>query len=105
LPEVDAGLAAIHPKDHAEEMTPATREWLIDLVVGGIVGGITGAIVAVNIVIFSGTEDGYEASISQVFRDNPVVGIITVAFLAAGPVAGVIMARRMRRSRVAPRDE
>ena len=86
-------------------MKPTTREWLVDLVAGGIVGGIAGAIVAVNIVIFSGQEDGYQASISQVFRDNPAVGIITVAFLAAGPVVGVFLARRMRRSRVAPRVE
>lgn len=86
-------------------MNPTTRTWLVDLVVGGVVGGITGAIVAVNIVIFSGTEDGYEASIAQVFRENPVVGVITVAVLVAGPVVGVILARRMRRARIVPTGE
>ncbi|MCJ7724850.1 MAG: hypothetical protein MUP76_00470 [Acidimicrobiia bacterium] len=83
-------------------MRPTTRALLIDLVVGGIVGGIAGAIVAVNVVIFSGIEDGYEASISEVFRENPVVGIVTVAILIAGPVAGVVLARRMRRTRPKP---
>ncbi|NND03867.1 MAG: hypothetical protein HKN91_13885 [Acidimicrobiia bacterium] len=74
----------------------SAREWLIDLLIGGILGGIAGAIVAVNVVIFSGIEDGYEASIPDVFRQNLFVGIVTVGILVAGPIVGVGVRRRMR---------
>jgi uncharacterized membrane protein len=75
------------------------KPWLADLVGGGIIGGATGAIVAVNFVIFVGIEGGYEASIPDVFRQNLLAGIVTVVILAAGPVLGVVIARRMRRRR------
>jgi hypothetical protein len=78
-----------------------TRGWLADGVIGGIVGGVIGAIVAVNVVIYAGIEDGYEASIPDVFRESPLVGVVTVAILVAGPVLGVVVARRRRRARSA----
>jgi hypothetical protein len=46
-----------------------------------------------------GIEGGYEASIPDVFRQNLLAGIVTVVILAAGPVLGVAIARRMRRTR------
>ncbi len=80
-------------------MEPRTRGWLADTFVGGIVGGVAGAIVAVNVVIYTGIDGGYEASIAEVFRQNVVVGTLTVAILVAGPVLGVVGARRLRRNR------
>lgn len=65
--------------------------------VGIAIGGLVGAIVAVNIVIYAGIERGYEASIPDVFRQNALVGVLTVATLIAGPVVGVLVMRRRRR--------
>lgn len=70
--------------------------WLVDVLVGGIVGGVTGAIVAVNVVIFSGVDRGYEASLREVFGHSPFLGVVVVMVLAAGPVLGVLVARRQR---------
>jgi hypothetical protein len=82
-----------------ENEAPAKNGWFADIVVGGIVGGVAGAIAAVNFVIYAGIDRGYEASIPDVFRENAVVGVITVAVLVAGPVVGVWIARRLRRRR------
>jgi hypothetical protein len=81
-------------------MHPSTRDWLIDVLLGGLLGGLVGGVVAVNLVIFSGMDRGYESSLVDVFRQNPVVGVITVAVLIAGPIAGVVVARRLRNKRV-----
>lgn len=78
-------------------MRPSTREWLADVLVGGLGGAIVGGILAVNLVIFSGNDSGYEASIDEVFRQNVLLGIVVVALWIAGPVFGVIGARRHRR--------
>lgn len=80
--------------------TDRRREWLIDVVVGGLLGGLAGAIVAVNVVIYTGIEDGYEASLADVFAQNTLVGLLTVGLLLAGPIVGVTMARRRRRARL-----
>lgn len=58
-----------------------------------------GAIVAVNFIITVGI--GYDVSIPEVFRDNVLSGIVTVAALVAGPIAGVALMRRSRRKRMA----
>lgn len=68
--------------------------------VGFVVGALTGAIVAVNVVIFSGMDQGYETSLPDVFRQSPVVGVVVVAVLVAGPVVGVVLARRSGSGRV-----
>ena len=81
-------------------MSEARRNWLIDLVAGGLVGAVVGAIVAVNVVIYSGIDQGYEASIADVFRQNVIVGVVTALVLLAGPIVGVVTARKMRRRRV-----
>jgi formate-dependent nitrite reductase membrane component NrfD len=75
----------------------ARRQWLVDGLVGIAIGGLVGAIVAVNIVIYAGIEQGYEASIPDVFRQNALVGVLTVGTLIAGPVVGVLVMRRRRR--------
>jgi hypothetical protein len=77
----------------------ALRSWLVDIFVGGIVGGVVGAIVAVNVVIFAGIDRGYEASIPEVFRENALVGVLTVVALASGPFLGVLVARAVRKRR------
>lgn len=86
-------------------MVDRRRVWLVDAVVGGIVGGVVGAIVAVNFVIYVGIDRGYEASIADVFGQNMLAGIVTVTVLVAGPVLGVVVARRLRRKRVQPKGE
>lgn len=88
----------------ADAVEPSTRGWIIDIVVGGIAGGIIGAIVAVNVVIYSGIDDGYEATLGDVFAQYPVVGVIAVAILLLGPLAGIGIARfvRGRRRAAAP---
>jgi hypothetical protein len=73
------------------------KGWLLDLTVGGLVGGLVGAVAAVNFVIYTGIEQGYEASLTEVFEYSPVAGIVTVAILVAGPVLGVLAARRRRK--------
>jgi hypothetical protein len=75
------------------------RNWLVDLCSGAIVGGVIGALGAVNFVIYVGIDDGYEANIADVFRQNTLAGLVTVALLILGPVLGVIVARRIRRRR------
>lgn len=73
--------------------------WGIDLAVGGLCGLIAGAILSVNLVIFLGVEGGYEASLSDVFAHNVLIGILVVAVVVAGPVGGVAYARWRRRLR------
>ena len=61
---------------------------------GAIIGTAVGAVIAVNLVIFSGIDSGYESSITDVFAYNDFVGIIVVAVLAAGPIVGGLLAWR-----------
>jgi hypothetical protein len=75
------------------------RGWLVDLAVGGLVGGLLGAVAAVNFVIYTGIEQGYEASLGEVFQHSLIAGIVTLMILLAGPVLGVATARRVRRNR------
>jgi hypothetical protein len=91
------GVVAVQYEDVA--MSATSRAWLADILIGGLAGGVVGAIAAINFVIYVGIEDGYEASIPEVFRQNTLAGIVTVAILLMGPVAGVSAARRRRRSR------
>lgn len=63
-------------------------------VLGGAVGALVGAIAAVNIVIFSGIEDGYEATPAQVFDESPVVGIIAALAFCVCIGIGALVAGR-----------
>jgi hypothetical protein len=83
-----------------QSMKSIGRGWLFDLLVGGVIGVIAGAVAAVNLVIYVGIEDGYEATIVEVFAQSPVVGVVTVGVLLAGPIVGVLLARRIRRRRI-----
>ncbi len=71
--------------------------WIIDVVGGGFVGILIGAIVAVNIVIFLGPEEGYEADLYEVFSDSPLVGMLALGALVGGPAFGIVLVRRLRR--------
>lgn len=73
--------------------------WVTDGFVGVILGGVISAIVAVNVVIYAGIEDGYEASIGDVFDESLVIGLVTVAILVGGPILGVYLMRRRRHRR------
>lgn len=63
-------------------------------ILGAVVGAVVGAIVAVNIAIFLGPDQGYESSIGDLFEANPFVGVLTVLVLVAGPLVGVVVARK-----------
>jgi hypothetical protein len=78
-------------------MRTTTRARVTDVVVGAILGLAVGAIIAVNVVITAGVDRGYQATIAEIFDESIILGIITVAILAAGPVVGVIAARRIRK--------
>ncbi len=65
--------------------------------IGAILGFAVGAIIAVNVVITAGVDQGYEASLPEIFEASIFLGIVTVAILAAGPVLGVIIAYRLQR--------
>jgi hypothetical protein len=67
-----------------------------DTLAGTILGFAVGAIIAVNVVITAGVDRGYEASLPEIFEENIFLGVVTVAILAAGPVVGVLIARRIR---------
>lgn len=73
--------------------------WVTDGFVGVILGGVISAIVAVNVVIYAGIEDGYEASIGDVFDESLLIGLVTVAILVGGPILGVVLMRRRRHRR------
>ena len=62
-------------------------------------GGIVGAIVAWNIAIYLGVPGGYEAGIGDVFAHSPLVGVLWLAALIAGPMVGVFVARNQRHKR------
>lgn len=73
--------------------------WVVDVVAGGVVGGVVGWIAAINVVIFSGVESGYQASIGEMFEHSLPTGLAFVVILSAGSVLGVVVARRQRRKR------
>jgi hypothetical protein len=49
-------------------------------------------------MIYSGVEDGYQAGLARLFEHNAIAGVAAVGLLVAGPVVGVLVLRRMRRS-------
>lgn len=63
---------------------------------------IVGAIVAVNVVIYSGIDDGYETTLGEVFYQTPAVGVVAVAFVLLGLLAGIAVAQFLRNRRTAP---
>lgn len=73
--------------------------WVVDVTLGSVAGFIVGAILAVNIVIFSGVDDGYQASVRQVFSQKPLAGVLAGLVLILLPLVAVIGLRRVRRSR------
>ena len=77
---------------------------MIDIIVGGIFGGIVGAIAAVNVVIYSGIDDGYEATLGEVFDQYPIVGVIAVGLILLGPAVGIAVARYLRDRRATRRS-
>lgn len=77
-------------------MQPNTRGWIVDICIGGLIGGVLGAIVAVNVVIFSGIDRGYQSGITEVFDYNALLGVLVISILLAGPILGVRLARRAR---------
>lgn len=72
------------------------RETLVDVLAGGLIGGLVGAVVAVNFVLVVGVDQGYEASLGEVFAHSPIVGVVTLLILVAGPILGFLAARRSR---------
>ena len=64
--------------------------------IGAVLGFVVGAIIAVNIVITAGVDQGYQASLPEIFEESIVLGTVTVAILASGPVLGVIVAHHLQ---------
>jgi hypothetical protein len=75
-------------------LSPGRR--IAESLAGVVVGFIVGAIVAVNVVITAGVDRGYEASLTEVFDESTLLGVAVVAILVAGPIVGVVGARRIR---------
>jgi hypothetical protein len=73
--------------------------WIVDIAFGTLAGGIVGAILAVNVVIYPGIDDGYEASVRQVFDEKPAVGVLAATVLVASPSIAVTALRRARKKR------
>ena len=65
---------------------------------GAILGLIVGAVLSLNLIIFFGTDQGYEASLSEVYSESPGVAIAAVALLVLGPVVGFLLAGRIFRT-------
>lgn len=63
--------------------------------IGILAGAVVAFIVEINLVIFSGIERGYEATLPDMFAENRLIGVLAVAILVAGPVAGGIWGFRM----------
>ncbi len=75
-----------------------TRGRQIGRGIAGAAGGLViGVIASLNVVLFGGIESGYEATPSEVFEENVLVGIVALLVLVAGPIVGVIVALRERR--------
>lgn len=65
---------------------------------GGLVGLLVGWILAVNIVIFSGVDQGYEVTLPELFSDNPAIGTLAVVAVVAGLLGGGLTGLRLHRS-------
>ena len=89
----------------ADTRSGSVKGWLLDIVVGGFGGSIVGAIVAVNVVIYSGIDDGYEAGPNAWFGYSPVLGIAVIALLVLPPIWAIFMMRKLRRNRLADGDQ
>jgi hypothetical protein len=76
--------------------TNEVRKWITDLVVGGGLGAVAAAIAAVNLILVWGVDQGYEASLRDVFDNSLLLGVLVVALLVAGPLTGLLIARRRR---------
>jgi hypothetical protein len=55
-------------------------------------------VLSLNLIIFFGTDQGYQASLSEVYAKSPVVAIAAGALLGLGPVVGFLLADRIFRS-------
>lgn len=76
--------------------THSTRQWAVDIFAGGLLGMLFGWVVAVNVVIFSGVEGGYQAGVAEIFDKSFLLGVVVLIIFFAGPVLGVVVARRRR---------
>ena len=85
--------------DPAPTEGSSLRGWIVDLVVGGVLGVIGAAVIVFNLLIYLGVEGGYHAGIQGAFDHNKFTGVLVLATLVAGPLLGVLLARRRRASR------
>ena len=67
---------------------------MLDLVIGGLAGAVVGGIVALNLIIFAGTDRGYQAGIGELFALRPLVAVTALAILAVSPIVGIVLAKR-----------
>ena len=84
-------------RDSSDDDSPSWPRTALHGLVGGLAGSVLAGVVAVNVVIFSGIDQGYEATLEELFDHNFVLGVGVTAILAAGPVVGAWL--RIRRIR------
>lgn len=73
------------------------RPAILALATGGIVGALIGAVAAANVAIYFGPDEGYESSLGDLYDHSPVLAVVVVAVLVAGPINGVVVAGRVRK--------
>jgi len=76
------------------------RQWLVDVIGGGVIGGVLGLVAAWNVAILLGPPSGYEAPLEEVFARSALAGVLWILALVGGPVAGIVVARKQRHKRV-----
>lgn len=75
------------------------RQWLVDILAGGVIGGVCGAIVGWNVSIFLGVPAGYEAGLGEVLSHSLLGGILWLAAVISGPLVGIAIVRWQRQKR------
>jgi hypothetical protein len=55
---------------------------------------MVGAVFAVNLVILAGVDAGYEAGLTDVYRQRPIIAVVVVVALVVSPIVGAKVALR-----------
>lgn len=69
----------------------------LSAVAGGIAGLAVAAVIVLNLHILVGLEDGYAAGPREVWDASPLLAVLDVGLLVAGPVIGALAVRNLSR--------
>lgn len=64
------------------------------MLAGAIIGAAIGLVIAVNVVIFSGVDNGYEATPVEVLEQRPVAAMVSVVAFVTSTGVGMMIGRR-----------